>query len=86
MTEISAVGLNQYVDPRLAFLARAAARFELVKAGVMEIGEAFDGLIACLQCSCSVVAAAKMIDQWERDYPPARRLRNRRAAYGQCGA
>jgi hypothetical protein len=76
MTEISAVGLNQYADPRLAFLARAAARFGLVEGSATEIGEAFDGLIACLQCSCS----REMIERWERDYPPARRLRNRRAA------
>ena len=34
MTEISAVGLNQYAD-----LARAAERFELVEGGVMEIGD-----------------------------------------------
>ncbi len=53
MTEISAVGLNQYADPRFAFLARAAARFELVEGGVMEIAEAFDGLIASLQCTCT---------------------------------
>jgi hypothetical protein len=59
MTEISAVGLNQYADPRLAFLARAAARFELVEGSAMEIGEAFDGLIACH----NVVVAAK----WSSD-------------------
>jgi hypothetical protein len=76
VSDFSAAALNQYTDLRLAFLARAAARFELVEAGVMEIGEAFDGLIACLQCSCS----REMIERWERDYPPARRLRNRRAA------
>ena len=76
MSDFSAAALNQYADLRLAFLARAAARFELVEAGVMEIGEAFDGLIACLQCSCS----REMIERWERDYLPARRLRNRRAA------
>lgn len=72
----STKSLRQYVDPRQAFLARAAAHFELVEAGVMEIGEAFDGLIACLQCSCS----REMVERWERNYPPARRIRNRRAA------
>jgi hypothetical protein len=41
------------VDPRLAFLARAAARFELVEAGEMDIAEAFDGLVASLRCGCS---------------------------------
>ena len=41
------------VDFRLAFLARAAARFELVEAGEMDIAEAFDGLVASLRCGCS---------------------------------
>jgi hypothetical protein len=44
------------VDPRLAFLARAAARFELVKAGEMQLDDAFDGLIEAfthlVTCSC----------------------------------
>jgi hypothetical protein len=61
MTEVSAVGLNQYADPRLAFLARAAARFELLEGSAMEIGEAFDGLIAYLQCTCS----REMVERWE---------------------
>jgi hypothetical protein len=39
MPEISAVGLNHYADPRLAFLAWAAERFKLVEGGVMEIGD-----------------------------------------------
>jgi hypothetical protein len=45
MTEIRAVGLNQYANPRLAFLARAAERLELVEGGVMEI----DDIIAKLE-------------------------------------
>ena len=40
MTEISAVGLNQFADP-----ARAAERFELVEGGVMEI----DDIVAKLE-------------------------------------
>jgi hypothetical protein len=32
------------VDPRLVFLLRAAARFDLVEAGELELGEAIDGL------------------------------------------
>ena len=36
---------NTRVDPRLAFLARAAARLALVEAGEMELEEAYDGLI-----------------------------------------
>jgi hypothetical protein len=36
------------VDPRLVFLLRAAARFELVEAGQLCLDEAFDGLIFAL--------------------------------------
>ena len=80
MSEISAAkrdyrGLNQHVEPRLVFLARAAARFELVEAGVMELGEAFDGLLVCLQCTCS----REMVERGERDYPPARPRKRRTA-------
>jgi hypothetical protein len=56
------------IDPRLAFLARAAALFELVEAGEMDIDEAFDSLVACLQCSCS----RELVQKWERDYPTRR--------------
>ena len=45
MTEISAVGLNQYADPRLAFLARAAERLDLVEGGGMGI----DDIVAKLE-------------------------------------
>jgi hypothetical protein len=41
------------IDDKLTFLARAAARFELVEAGEMTIDEAFDGLIVSLRCRCS---------------------------------
>ena len=40
------------LDPKLAFLARAAARFELVQSGEMQIDEAFDGLVVDLRCNC----------------------------------
>ena len=56
------------VDPKLAFLARAAVRFQLVEAGEMDIDEAFDGLVACLQCSCS----RELVQKWERDYSTRR--------------
>jgi hypothetical protein len=61
--------VEERVDPRLAFLARAAARFELVQVGVMDIDEAFEGLIVSLQCACS----REMLARWERDFPPKRR-------------
>ena len=53
------------VDPRLAFLHRAHARLMLFEAGLMGIAEAFDGLVASLQCSCS----RDLVQKWERDYP-----------------
>jgi hypothetical protein len=66
--------IDQSVDPRLAFLARAAARFELVRAGAMDIAEAYDGLIIDLRCNCD----CERVKRWERDYPhrPQRRRRN----------
>jgi hypothetical protein len=36
------------IDPRLVFLLRAAARFELVEAGQLCLDEAFDGLMSAL--------------------------------------
>jgi hypothetical protein len=36
------------VDPRLVFLLRAAARFELVEAGELRLDEAFGGLTSPL--------------------------------------
>jgi hypothetical protein len=68
-------GRNEEIDPRLIFLERASARLFLVKHGEMDVGEAFDGLVAGLQCSCS----RKTVERWERDYPPVRR-QNKRAA------
>jgi hypothetical protein len=53
------------VDYKLAFLARAAARFELVHIGEMDIDEAFDGLVVYLACACD----RERIDRWEREFP-----------------
>ena len=44
--------MNALVDPRLAFLARAHARFIMVEAGEMDLDEAFDDLIECI-CDCA---------------------------------
>jgi hypothetical protein len=49
------------IDPRLIFLARAAARLDLVETGVMELDEAFDGLVSSLSCGCS----REMVERWE---------------------
>jgi hypothetical protein len=53
-------------DPRLSFLQRAHARLILVESDVMTIDEAFDGLVACLQCACE----REIIERWERNDPP----------------
>jgi hypothetical protein len=60
---------NTRVDPRLAFLARAAARLALVEAGEMELEEAYDGLIESI-CDCRRWPLA---EQWERTHPPLRK-------------
>jgi hypothetical protein len=60
------------VDLRLVFLERASARLLLVKIGTMNLGEAFDGLVRTLNCSC----ARDLVEQWERDYPPLNRRRS----------
>jgi hypothetical protein len=57
---IPAVSINDAVDPRLAFLARAAARHALVEVGEMTVTEAFDGLVVSLQCFCSRESVARM--------------------------
>jgi hypothetical protein len=54
------------IDPKLAWLARAAARHILVDAGLMTPQEAFDGLIDCLSCTCTRAVA----ERWEVIYPP----------------
>ena len=40
---------DQLIDPRLAFLARADARYYLVQHGFMSLGEAVAGLIDSLE-------------------------------------
>jgi hypothetical protein len=59
------------IDPRYAFLVRASARLWLVDNCEMDIGDAFDDLVADLQCACS----REIVVRWERDYPhrPQRR-------------
>jgi hypothetical protein len=59
------------VDPQLAFLARAHARFILVEAGEMSLDEALDGLVEPT-CDCQRWPLAA---QWERTHPPVVRAR-----------
>lgn len=62
------------VDPRLAFLACAHARFILVESGTMSLEEAIEDLVwpAC-PCQRWPLAA-----QWERTHPPRRNRWGRR--------
>ena len=61
------------IDPRLAWLARAAARFDLVQVGGMDIEEAFGDLVDCLQCDCD----RETIKRWERYDSRPRKWGNR---------
>ena len=62
------------VDPRLAFLARAAARLALVEAGEMDLDEAYKGLIKSV-CDCRRWPLA---EKWERTHPPRKYRGGRR--------
>jgi hypothetical protein len=50
------------IDPRVVFLARAAARLTLVEAREITLSEAFDGLMP-------------FAERWEITHPPHRRRR-----------
>jgi hypothetical protein len=64
--------LDQRIDPRLAFLARAAARFQLVEAGELDLETAFNGLVAGLSCPCDRDRIARW-EQQDRRRPKRRR-------------
>lgn len=55
------------IDPKLAWLARASARFQLVEAGAMDLDEAYDGLVADQPCPC----VYETVRRWERLFPPS---------------
>lgn len=64
------------IDQRLAFLACAAARLDLVEAGVLTLDEALDDAfvekfreIAEIPCRCQL----EVIERWDRLYPHRRR-------------
>jgi hypothetical protein len=63
--------LDQRIDPRLAFLARAAARFQLVEAGELDLVTAFNGLVAGLSCPCD----RDRIARWEQQDRSLKRRR-----------
>ena len=64
------VSTDQFrVDPRAAFLIRAAARWTLFDSGVLSLDQAFDGLIESCECD------RENLERWERLYPPKQRRR-----------
>ena len=84
MTAAAIAAVTTQIDRRLAFLACASARFDLVEIGEMTLAEAVDGnfverfrAVAEIVCACE----RQMIEAWERDYPhrPLRRQTHRRA-------
>src|SRR6516225_369847 len=78
MTAAAIAAVTTQIDRRLAFLACASARFDLVETGEMTLDEAVDDnfverfrAVAEIVCACQ----CQMIEAWERDYPhlPPRR-------------
>lgn len=53
---------SSIVDPRYIFLVRASTRLWLVDNCEMTLDEAFDDLVAGLQCACD----RERIQRWER--------------------
>jgi hypothetical protein len=67
------------IDDRLAFLARASARFTLVMSGDMELDEAFDGLVTAMNKIAPCYCGWETLQRWDR-IPPPRPKRPWRAA------
>ena len=72
MTAAAIAAVTTQIDRRLAFLACASTRFDLVETGEMTLDEAVDGnfverfrAVAEIVCACE----CQMIEAWERDYP-----------------
>lgn len=72
---IPILAVNAVPDPRATFLLRAAARWELLENGEIDLDEAFNGLIehfeALVHCQCD----REIIERWERACPPQNRGR-----------
>jgi hypothetical protein len=62
------------VDPRLVLIARAAAKLQLIEAGLVDLDTAFDDLvpafrlIAVAPCQCE----REILDNWKRNYSQPR--------------
>jgi hypothetical protein len=69
------VAVSTAPDPRAAFLLRAAARWQLVEIGEIDLDGAFDGLVeqfeALVPCQCD----REVIERWERACPSQTRGR-----------
>jgi hypothetical protein len=66
-TALAQVEEGELVDPRLAFLARASARWLLVEAGEMDLGIAFAELVPVFReitapCTCD----SEMLSRWQQ--------------------
>jgi hypothetical protein len=61
------------IDPRYTFLVRASIRLFLIDQLEMTLDEAFDGLVANLQCDCD----RELLARWERDFPHRSRSKPR---------
>ena len=53
------------LDPKYTFLVRASVRLWMVDNCEMTLDEAFDDLIADLECDCT----REMVRRWEQHYP-----------------
>jgi hypothetical protein len=74
LEDLNGEGKGRRIDYRLAFLACASARFDLVEAGIMTLDEALDDTfvekfraVAEITCRCE----REMIDRWERSRRPS---------------
>jgi hypothetical protein len=54
------------IDPRLALLLRAAAKLELVDAGLEDLGDAFDDIEHSIHLISPCTCEREMVERWER--------------------
>ena len=58
------------IDPRLVFLERAAARVALIEAGLMNLDEAFDGLMPAILNLADCRCYREILESLDRHQPP----------------
>jgi hypothetical protein len=64
-----------YADPRAVFLARAAAREVLYRAGELDLDEAVDGLLDALEMLRPCACHRDLIERLSAPAPKAKRRR-----------